>query len=115
MAHNFLWPTKHKLILFVILSLLLFYLPVVPTLTTPVVLNPTSTWNLKSPAESLQNIQIVGVSNMYFGTLTGADAALVSIASVIMIAYLLSAVLVYLFKREPKDEKEAVKGKPAHP
>ena len=105
MAHNFLWPTKHKLILFVILSLLLFYLPVVPTLTTPVVLNPTSTWNLKSPAESLQNIQIVGVSNMYFGTLTGADAALVSIASVIMIAYLLSAVLVYLFKRGAKDEK----------
>ena len=102
MAHHFLWPTKYKLILFVILSLLLFYLPVIPTLSAPVVLDPISIWNLKSPAESLQNIQIVGVSNMYFGTLTGADAALVSIASVIAIAYLLSAVLVYLFKREPK-------------
>ena len=104
MASRFLRPTKYKLILFVILTALIFFLPVVPTLTAPVVLNPTYTWSLKSPAESWRSIEIIGVSEMYFGTFTGADAFLVSIAATLMISYLVSCILVYIFKRERKEE-----------
>jgi len=112
MTFGWLRPTKYKLILFVMISLLLFYLPVVPTLTAPVVLNPTYEWNLRSPAYSLQSVEIVGVSNKYFGALTGADAVLVSIAFTILIAYLLSCLIIYLLKRPPEAEKRTGKESP---
>ena len=100
MVLRFLKPNKYNLPLFAILTILLFYLPIVPTLITPVVLEPISTWNLNSPAQSLQNIQIVGVSEMYFGTFTGGDAFLVSISATLMIAYLLSSIVIYFVRKE---------------
>ncbi len=94
-----------------IVSLLLFYTPLVPTLTAPVVLEPTYSWNLRSPAYSLQSVEIVGVSNQYFGAFTGADAVLVSVAFTLLIAYLVSCALIYLLQRGPKTEKEMKKEK----
>ncbi len=111
MAYQLLKPTKQKLILFVIISLVLFYLPVVPTLTAPVVLEPTYTWEMRSPAYSMQSADIVGVSNKYFGTFTGADAALVSVAFTLLVAYVISCVLIHVFKKQPKTLEEQEIGK----
>jgi hypothetical protein len=107
MTLGWLKPNKYNLILFVVISVLLFFLPVVPTLSAPVVLEPIYTWDLKSPVYSLQSVDIVGVSNKYFGVFTGADAAMVSIAFTLLIAYLVSCALIYLFKKPPKIEKQA--------
>ena len=53
------------------------------------------------------------VSNKYFGTFTGADAAMVSIAFTILVAYIISCVLIHVFKKPPKtfDEQEREKQK----
>jgi hypothetical protein len=106
-------PTKLKLIVFVILSLLLFYSPIVPTLTTPVVLEPVPIWILRPPFHSVQSPDIVGVSHQYFGAFTGADAALVSLAFTLLVAYLISCIIIYVFKKQPKTirEKEQEKRK----
>ncbi|MBN2330523.1 MAG: hypothetical protein JXC85_01800 [Candidatus Aenigmarchaeota archaeon] len=106
MAYSWVKPTKLKLIAFVIISLLLFYSPIIPTLTTPVVLEPVPIWNMRSPAYSIQSADIVGVSNQYFGTFTGADAALVSVAFTLLVAYLISCILVYVFKKQPRTALE---------
>lgn len=95
-------PTKLKLITFVIISLLLLFTPIIPTLITPVVLEPVPIWDLRSPAYSMQSADIVGVSNQYFGTFTGADAVLVSVAFTMLVAYLISCILIFIFKKQPK-------------
>ncbi len=111
MAYSWVKPTKLKLIVFIVISLVLFYSPIIPTLTTAVVLEPVPFWNLKSPAYSLQSSDIVGVSNQYFGTFTGADAALISVAFTLLFAYLISCILFYVFKKQPKTILEKEKEK----
>jgi len=113
MAYSWVKPTKLKLIAFVVISLLLFYSPIIPTLTIPVVLEPVPIWNLRSPAYTVQSSDILGVTNMYFGTFTGADAGLVSVAFTLLFAYLISCILVYVFKKQPKTllEKEREKSR----
>jgi preprotein translocase subunit SecG len=108
MAYNWVKPTKLKIIVFVIISLVLFYSPIITTLTTAVVLEPVPVWNLRSPAYSIQSSDIVGVSNQYFGAFSGADAALISVAITLLFAYLISCILFYVFKKQPKTilEKE---------
>lgn len=106
MAYSWVKPTKLKLIVFIIISLVLFYVPIIPTLTTPVVLEPVPIWNLRSPAYSVQSSDIIGVSNQYFGAFTGSDAALLSLAFTLVVAYLITCILIYVFKKQPKTDLE---------
>ncbi len=113
MAYSWVKPTKLKLIVFIIISLVLFYVPIIPTLTTAVVLEPVTIWNLRTPAYSVQSVEILGVSNQYFGSFTGADATLVNVAFTLVVAYLITCILIYVFKKQHKTdlEKEQEKNK----
>jgi hypothetical protein len=106
MSLQWLKPTKYKLIIFVIIYLLLFFLPVVPVLSAPVVLNPINTWGLQSPAYSLQNVNLVGVNNQYFGVVTGAEGALLNSLYVFLVAYLIACVFAYFYHRPAKQSTE---------
>jgi preprotein translocase subunit SecG len=107
MAFGFGWlkPTKSKLVLFLIILAILYYMPVVPTLSSPVIMTPTYSWTFTSPAYSVQSIGIMGVNNQYFGVFTGTEAALINALYILTIAYVFACVLVYMIHR-PRPRKE---------
>ena len=98
MTFAWLKPTKYRLVLFIIISLLLFYLPFVPTLSAPVVLDPVYQWGLKSPAYSMKSAGLTGVSDQYFGIFAGTDAALLN--------------LIYMLKRPRSNPSPHIKNYP---
>jgi hypothetical protein len=97
MMPDFIKPTKKKLALFAVLSVALLYLPVIPTLSAPVVKDPVYQWGVKSFAASLGDMDLMGVSDRYFGTLSGANASVLGILYIIAIGYILACVIAYVF------------------
>ncbi len=101
MGYGFFRPTKYKLLVFVILSAVLFYLPLVPAYIVPVV-NPAlveqaSHWGLTSAADSLA--MKVGVNTQSFGLFAGTEAGVMSILYILVTGYILTCVLLYMFHR----------------
>ncbi len=101
MGYGFFRPTKYKILLFVLLSAMLFYLPVVPAYVIPVV-NPAlvdqaSHWGITSVADSL--VMKVGVNTQSFGVFAGTEASVMSILYIIVFGYILACVFLYGFHK----------------
>ena len=79
------------------LSAILYFLPVIPTLSAGVVLDPTYEWVMMSAASSIQNVNILGVSNQYFGVASGSAADIMNILYILTAGYIISCAIFYLF------------------
>lgn len=106
MVLRWIVPDIYKVVLFIIISLILLFTPIIPTLSSAVVMEPQYKWEMKTPLNSFMSTQILGVSNQYFGFFTGSNALLVNVLYVLVAAYLLSCFLVYLIHRPPKLHKD---------
>ena len=76
MAYGFLKPTRYKLILFAVLSVIIYFLPVMPAPSGPVTM---------------------GVSDQYFGAAGGGVSGALNILYVLTAGYLISCAVFYLF------------------
>lgn len=96
MGHGFFRPTKYKLILFVILMLLLFFVPIVPVTKTPVInpnLNPQPQWT--SDSLSSMTMVILGVNTKSFGVFSGATSSIMSSLYLLVVGYLFACIILY--------------------
>jgi hypothetical protein len=102
MAYKFFKPTKFKILVFVVLSAALFYLPVVPVLNVPVVapdVIPASQWTMAAPSVFFQTVQTVGSNAQSFGIFAGTQAGVLNIIYMLVVGYVLACILLYAFHK----------------
>lgn len=103
MAYGFFRPTMYKFMLFILISLVLLYAPIVPTVQTAVVspehLGDASKLVMSSPIANIQSMEIIGMSSKSFGIFAGTEAGVLNILYMLMIGYLLACVFLYGFHK----------------
>lgn len=95
MGHGFFKPTKYKLVLFVVIMFVLFFVPMVPVTKTPVLgpnSNPQSLWT----ADSILSMDAaIGTSTKSFGVFSGATSTIMGSLYLLVIGYVLSCIILY--------------------
>jgi mannitol-specific phosphotransferase system IIBC component len=112
MAFEWLRPNQIKIALFVVLFVVLFFLPVVPVLSSPVIAVPSYTWGMQSPYHIMSSMGLLGVSSFYFGVFMGAEGAVAGTVFALVVAYILACVLAPLVKKEPKAKAQVQEAQP---
>lgn len=94
MAYGFFRPTKYKLVAFILISVLLYFIPVVPTTSTA-----TDAWNVMSVSHINRAIEIEGVTTHSFGVFSGTLADMMNILYILMFGYILACLILYGFHK----------------
>ena len=101
MGYGFFRPTRYKLLLFVVMVLMLFFVPIVPVTKTPVInpnLNPQPQWT----ADSLMSMTsvLLGVDTKSFGVFSGTTSSVFSMVYLLVIGYVLSCFILYFYHKK---------------
>jgi len=112
MASEWLRPNQIKIALFVVLFVVLFFLPVVPVLSSPVIAVPSYTWGMQSPYQIVSYTGLLGVSSFYFGVFMGTEGAVAGTVFALVVAYLLACVLAPFVKKQPKAKAQVQEEQP---
>ncbi len=93
MKDGFFRPTKYKLVLFLLISLVMLFSPVVPTLNVPELSIAAASWSMSSAAANL-NV-VLGSTPKSFGLFAGTEAGVLNILYIMAAGYILACVFLY--------------------
>ncbi len=93
MEYSFFKPTKYKLVTFILVSIVLMYLPVVPVVMVPGIEQPQMV--MESAISGIQSMEIPGTGKKTFGMFAGTEAGIMNILYVIVAGYVIACILLY--------------------
>ncbi|MCD6496425.1 MAG: hypothetical protein J7K54_04085 [Candidatus Aenigmarchaeota archaeon] len=99
MAYEFLRPTKYKLIAFIFISLVLYFVPIVPiTLAGPGTAAEYG-WKVMPASDMKFKLELEGATMHSFGLFSGTEAGVLNILYVLMVGYIGACLLLFVIHK----------------